>query len=253
MARQIIDIGIQGNDGTGDSIRESFRKVNDNFSQLFGVFGGETIAFTDLDDAPSSYGANQIIISDSDGTGLTAKTLAGGAGIQINTTDPNQVTINMTGGKLIADNSPMLAGSINGQSTFTIGNIADPSPEIATAFNTLHGTSITEDNLVISKQYADQNYVRSGGGKSSGSLIRIRQEPENTSAYTHQISSWSSIDDPLGSGYAVFNTGHSLTSGNNGYEFVYTNTGNTPASGLTPGVKYYARYVSDTRLYILIV
>ena len=31
MAKQIIDIGVQGNDGTGDSIRESFRKVNENF------------------------------------------------------------------------------------------------------------------------------------------------------------------------------------------------------------------------------
>jgi hypothetical protein len=38
MSRQIIDIGIQGNDGTGDSIRESFRKVNENFSQLYAVF-----------------------------------------------------------------------------------------------------------------------------------------------------------------------------------------------------------------------
>ena len=34
MARQNIDIGVQGNDGTGDSIRESFRKVNENFTQF---------------------------------------------------------------------------------------------------------------------------------------------------------------------------------------------------------------------------
>ena len=32
MTQKIIDIGIQGNDGTGDSIRESFRKVNENFT-----------------------------------------------------------------------------------------------------------------------------------------------------------------------------------------------------------------------------
>ena len=29
MARQDVDIGVQGNDGTGDSIREAFRKVNE--------------------------------------------------------------------------------------------------------------------------------------------------------------------------------------------------------------------------------
>ena len=39
MAKQNIDIGVEGNDGTGDSIRESFRKVNDNFTELYAVFG----------------------------------------------------------------------------------------------------------------------------------------------------------------------------------------------------------------------
>ena len=39
MAKQNIDIGVEGNDGTGDSIRESFRKVNENFVELYAVFG----------------------------------------------------------------------------------------------------------------------------------------------------------------------------------------------------------------------
>jgi hypothetical protein len=39
MARQEVDIGIEGNDGTGDSIRESFKKVNTNFTELYAVFG----------------------------------------------------------------------------------------------------------------------------------------------------------------------------------------------------------------------
>jgi len=29
MAKQQVDIGTEGNDGTGDSIRESFKKVNE--------------------------------------------------------------------------------------------------------------------------------------------------------------------------------------------------------------------------------
>ncbi len=37
MARQGVDIGVEGNDGTGDSIRESFRKVNENFQELYAV------------------------------------------------------------------------------------------------------------------------------------------------------------------------------------------------------------------------
>ena len=59
MARKEIDIGIEGNDGTGDSIRESFRKVNDNFQELYAVFGlGGSISFKNIDDTPDSYLGN---------------------------------------------------------------------------------------------------------------------------------------------------------------------------------------------------
>ena len=38
MSKQIINVGVQGNDGTGDSIRESFRKVNENFNEIYAYF-----------------------------------------------------------------------------------------------------------------------------------------------------------------------------------------------------------------------
>ena len=37
MAKKEINIGVEGNDGTGDSIRESFRKTNENFNELYAV------------------------------------------------------------------------------------------------------------------------------------------------------------------------------------------------------------------------
>ena len=40
MTQLIVDIGVQGNDGTGDSIRASFNKVNNNFAELYAIFGG---------------------------------------------------------------------------------------------------------------------------------------------------------------------------------------------------------------------
>ena len=63
MARKLIDIGAVGNDGTGDSIRDSFRKVNDNFRELYSSLGlGERLTFIGLDDAPASYvGQNDAI------------------------------------------------------------------------------------------------------------------------------------------------------------------------------------------------
>lgn len=35
MARQIINVGVSPNDGTGDSLRVSFTKCNDNFQELY--------------------------------------------------------------------------------------------------------------------------------------------------------------------------------------------------------------------------
>ena len=54
MSKQQIEIGSQGNDGTGDSIREAFRKVNENFNELYAVFGaGGQIKFEDLSNTPN--------------------------------------------------------------------------------------------------------------------------------------------------------------------------------------------------------
>lgn len=39
MTQQVVNIGVQGNDGTGDSLRESFRKVNENFAEIYKAFG----------------------------------------------------------------------------------------------------------------------------------------------------------------------------------------------------------------------
>ena len=56
MAKQIINIGVEGNDGTGDSIRESFRKANENFTELYAVFGqGGSISFRSLSDVPDTH------------------------------------------------------------------------------------------------------------------------------------------------------------------------------------------------------
>jgi hypothetical protein len=55
MTQQIINVGIQGNDGTGDSIRDSFTKINTNFTELYAVFGqGGQIKFGNLADAPGT-------------------------------------------------------------------------------------------------------------------------------------------------------------------------------------------------------
>lgn len=39
MAQQTINIGAAPNDGTGDPLRDAFDKINDNFTELYGVPG----------------------------------------------------------------------------------------------------------------------------------------------------------------------------------------------------------------------
>jgi hypothetical protein len=76
MARKIVDIGVSGNDGTGDSIREAFRKTNENFSELYAVFGqGGFLKFTDLSDTPDTLvgQGNKIPVVNSIGTNLVFK------------------------------------------------------------------------------------------------------------------------------------------------------------------------------------
>ena len=40
MAKQLIDIGTSPNDGTGDTLRDSFGKINDNFDEIYDAIGG---------------------------------------------------------------------------------------------------------------------------------------------------------------------------------------------------------------------
>ena len=189
MARQDIDIGIQGNDGTGDSIRESFRKVNENFNEIYAVFGqGGAIGLTNLSDAQelryvngdpvADYGSNRVIISKSDGSGLAAKTLYAGEGIAIDASDPDKVTITNSLSTTASDPAPRLGGPLNAN-LFPIGKIPDPSADLVAAFNAVHGprgATTTLDQLAISKGYADRNYVKSSGGQV-GDALRVRDEP----------------------------------------------------------------------------
>jgi hypothetical protein len=254
MARQIIDIGTQGNDGTGDSIRESFRKVNDNFTQIFAIFGsGDRISFRDLDDTPANFpngiardevgsDADKLIVSNEFADALVAKNLVGGTGIFIDHSDENEIVVVSTGGSLVTDDEPSLGGHLNGREIYAIGNILDPSAEAKNFFNSLHDTNIQEDDLVMSRGYADRRYVQSGGLTGVGGRIRVRSEPDSVLEYFLTVD-W---DDQ---GYAVINN-HGFNTAINGTAFVYINSGNEPATGIINETTYYLRYYDSNRLAV---
>lgn len=68
MAQELINIGTEPNDGTGDPIRESFDKINSNFTELYdgGLANSEIQVSTDT---ISNTTANGDVILSPDGTG----------------------------------------------------------------------------------------------------------------------------------------------------------------------------------------
>ena len=42
MAKQLVNLGSVANDGTGDPLRTSFDKTNDNFNEIYTTFGDGT-------------------------------------------------------------------------------------------------------------------------------------------------------------------------------------------------------------------
>ena len=237
MAKQNIDIGVEGNDGTGDSIRESFRKVNENFLELYAVFGiGGQISFTDLSDTPSTYQGNEnkIPAVKSDGSGINLLSLASNNAVD-GTIDTigfdysvdGKLVIKQLVSKVSNDPVPTLGGPLDA-ATQPIANIAVSQAAIDT-FNSVHSTSYTISDLVINKAYADSNYQQkdvAGGG------LRLGDEPATISQYTLTVGSLS-----LGN---LTITAHGLAGSYTGAAFVWNSTGTDPSNVVT-GTTYYLR------------
>jgi len=244
MSRQVIDIGTVGNDGTGDSIRESFRKVNENFRDLYAIFGaGDRIRASDLDDFPV-YDANQVFISNTTGDEILAKDLVAGLGIAIDN-DPNEIVIRATNVDVQSDVSPSLGGPLNGRE-FAIARVADPTNDAVIQFNTAHSltglSAITADDIVINRGYADRRYVQQTGSGSGSGTIRIRDEPIDRSEYTQTITQFESVFG-LGSGLAKV-PAHGKNSGFDGFAVIYNTTGSA-APPLVDGNTYYIKIVDE--------
>jgi hypothetical protein len=163
MARKTIDIGVIGNDGTGDSIRDSFRKVNDNFRELYGALGiSDGISFVDLGDTPDSYSGQYdpitnntplVTINDTQ-SGLAFKRLVAGNGISLNFTrdidpeGPNQIIINSDFAAISSDPNPSLGGNLRARTGGVQHRIIDlgtNTAPLAPIFN----------HEAVNKSYAD--------------------------------------------------------------------------------------------------
>ena len=245
MAKQGIDIGIEGNDGTGDSIRESFRKVNENFQELYAVFGiGGQISYTDLSDTPNTYEGNENKLPSvrGNGSGIDFLQLASDNALT-STTDTigfdysieGKLIIRQLVSKVSNDPNPTLSGPLNA-SAQPIANVATDQAALE-QFNSTYNTNYDLGSLVIDKNYGDRNYQTkevSGGG------IRLSDEPTNATGYTFTASGI--LQQNL-----TFATAHGLSEAYNGAPFVFKSTGTNPFGIPASGV-VHVRIVDTTTI-----
>lgn len=263
MAKQDINIGVEGNDGTGDSIRESFKKVNENFTELYAVFGvGGQINFTTLSDTPDTLTPNTVPLVNSSGTQLGLAELGSNSDLPVtddlySTVDTITFRYNVAGKLVISssftqvsdDTSPTIGGPVNA-ANFGVANVAISS-EAADAINTAHNLTgdaqVTVDDLVISKGYADQRYI------TSGLPLRIEEEPAGKLHYTWTINRY--VDNTIEilnhytADQVLQTSGHGLDSGANGSAIKF-NAEDTDPTGLVSNTVYYIRVVNANRLML---
>lgn len=157
MAKKTIFIGNQSNDGTGDSIRDAFDKVNQNFNELYSINNaGSGLFFTNLDDTPRSLIPGSLIVSSAANT-VTQKVLIASTGISIVSTSTG-ITISNTNSSLFTDPEPQLSANLNGNSFQAIG-FADP---------------------VLNQDLATKKYVDDNGFASSVNLYVSAQSGNDT-------------------------------------------------------------------------
>jgi hypothetical protein len=215
MARKVIDIGAVGNDGTGDSIRDSFRKVNDNFRELYSSLGlGERLTFLGLSDTPDvdDYEGqeNSILVVGVDQTsgeaGIKFRQIIPGQGIRLDfDNNPNEIEISSEFSAISADPNPQLGGNLSASSGgvfYKIFNLQNPE------FN----------DDAANKGYVDTKIARAGVdaidpatglsnpafGTMSGPLILARDpEADDDERYNGLIAATKRYVDNAGFGSSV--------------------------------------------------
>jgi len=258
MAKKIIDIGTEGNDGTGDSIRESFNKVNQNFTELYAVFGVEgSINFSELADTPNTLigevGKVPVVNQQSNGleyrSFVSNNALNGGVDtIGITYTNNGEIALTVQGTTISQDSTPSLSAP------FDAGNqpIARVrvSQEAVEDWKSTHVGDITIEDLVIDKRFADATYQQR---LTIGGQIRLSDEPTLTN---HEVTIESFTNAAADAGGNVTITAHGLDFTYTGLGWIFTTNGDTPTAidsngdpvSFVNGGIYYSRIRDDNTI-----
>ena len=174
MARQNIYTGAAPNDGTGDTLRNAFTKVNENFIENYASISSLTIGLNDINASVTALGVATNTNITALGTTLNAQILSTNSNItalsiatnsSIANTNANVATLNATVNNIIEE----LGGTVNGNvldidadcgSSVSVYTLYDPrfdGGSVATVFGVYNpsldgGSSF---NKVYSASYID--------------------------------------------------------------------------------------------------
>jgi hypothetical protein len=114
MTKQVINLGSVPNDGTGDPLRTSFDKTNDNFNEIYTKFGdGTTLSGVTTNSATADY-------ADVAGISTFAQGLAGAPNLNVGIVTAN-------GFISAASTTPVVITHSAGVLTFTVAGIGSTS------------------------------------------------------------------------------------------------------------------------------
>ena len=192
MTIQTINIGVEGNDGTGDSIRGAFTKVNENFdyvAKATGIEGG--LRLKNLSDVTlvdgEAYGPDQIIMGNSGaGDKLIARNIVGGLNVTVTINEQGQLEVAAPSISLYEDNTPRLKVALNANQK-VIGNLPYPDTAALALYNSQWGglgALSNTDTLAVTVKYANEKFLSIYNGAigykdSSGKVIQpsLASEP----------------------------------------------------------------------------
>jgi hypothetical protein len=168
MSKQTINVGTNQDDGTGDSLRAAFVKVNDNFTEVYNELGGVALSNISMSGSTiSTDTANSGIIIDPNGTGtitLTgATTVTGGLTPDTLTVTGNgsvggdftvtgaatfgSITIGSTiASDLDVTGAVTVGGTLNANGSVNLGDTTGDTVTVTGRFDSSLVPSVTETN-----------------------------------------------------------------------------------------------------------
>ena len=161
MAKQTINVGTASDDGTGDTLRAAFVKVNTNFTELYNEIGGDVLSDLKLtSNKITTDNTNANIILDPNGTGKVE--VDGDSLFRGSTTATGQIrgaTLQVDGNANIDGNLTVDGALIAG--SFSVGTLSGTN-------QTLTGNLIVQGNTDLGDTSADTVTVT---GRFDSSLV----------------------------------------------------------------------------------